>query len=158
MLATFVLSFLLWLALNPGTPISGQLLYSQTLIYVLLHIRTFDLRINFFWNASLYIGTWYLIYVLHLTCSNSIYVLSKVCITNTGVRISKYNGSLELHGDFGESFHQDWNCQKLPTLWECWGDNSSLIVMIWCLEEKNPKIYVRELKHVNFTCKWKLYV
>jgi hypothetical protein len=51
-----------------------------------------------------------LIYILHLTYSNLIYVLSKVRILNTGVCTSKYKGPIELHGNFGESVQQDWNC------------------------------------------------
>jgi hypothetical protein len=59
-----------------------------------------------------FFGTYYSKYILKfelrtsLNYSNSIYVLSKVGISNTGVRISKYKGSIELHGDFGESVQQ----------------------------------------------------
>jgi hypothetical protein len=49
-----------------------------------------------------------LIYILHLMYSNSIYVLSKVRISNTGVCILKYKGHIQLHGDFGESVPQDF--------------------------------------------------
>ncbi len=49
------------------------------------------------------------IYLLHLTYSNLIYVLSKLRIWNTGVRVSKYKGPIELHGDFGESVQRNWN-------------------------------------------------
>ncbi len=39
--------------------------------------------------------------------SNSIYVLSKVRILNTGVRILKYKSPIELDGDFEELVQQD---------------------------------------------------
>ncbi len=61
--------------------LQGQ--YSWTLIYILC-LRTFELRTVFFF------GTYYFEYVLHLTYSNLIYVLSRGCILNTEVRISKY--------------------------------------------------------------------
>ncbi len=47
------------------------------------------------------------------------------CISNTGLHILKYEDPIELHGDFGESVQQVWNCPQLPFFWECWGDNSS---------------------------------
>jgi hypothetical protein len=62
----------------------------------------------------LFFGTYYSKYILkidirilHLTYLNSIYLLSKVFILNTGVRISKYKGPIELHGDFGILVQQD---------------------------------------------------
>ncbi len=79
-------------------------LYSQTSIYVLLYLVLF-----FFEPITLYMYS-NSIYVLHLTYLNSIYVLSKVRILNAGVRISKYEGPKELHGDFGGSVQQAWNC------------------------------------------------
>ncbi len=94
--------------------INSQRQYSQTSIYVLLYLRTFNLRtvfFFFFFLENITLNTYSnLIHVLHLTYSNLIYALSKVRILNTGVRISKYKGPIELHGDFGESVQQDWNC------------------------------------------------
>ncbi len=49
-------------------------LYSQTSIYVLLYIRTFDLRTIFFKRITLYMYL-NLIYILCFTYSNLIYVL-----------------------------------------------------------------------------------
>ncbi len=74
----------------------------RTPIYVL------SIYVLFIFNVLLWIHS-NSICVLHLMCSNSIYVLSKVRILNTGVLISKYEGPIELHGDFGESVQQDWN-------------------------------------------------
>jgi hypothetical protein len=101
-----------WLNLMVNT-VEPQCTYSS--IYVL------PIYVLIFLNALLYIFIRNSIYVHHLTYSNSIYVhhlmysnsiyvLSKVRITNTGLRISKYEGPIELHGDFGELVHQDWNC------------------------------------------------
>jgi hypothetical protein len=83
--------------------------YSRTSIYVLLYLCTFDWCTVIFEHITLitYSNS---IYLLHLTYSNSKYVLSKVHISNTGVRILKYKIPIELHGDFAVLVQQDWNC------------------------------------------------
>jgi hypothetical protein len=95
---------LLYITLYHSTIILKTMIHTtvvRTLLFTYFHLHTFSferITLNMYSN---------LIYVLHLTYLNAIYVLSQVCILNTGVRISKYKGPIELHGDFGELVQQD---------------------------------------------------
>ncbi len=87
--------------------------------------------------------------------SHSIYVQSEVRILNTGVLISKYKRpnrvTWELRGIGPAGLKL-----SILTLWKCWGDNSSQVVIYQCIWKKRIQISVRKLKQVNFTFKWKL--
>ncbi len=86
------------------------------LIYVLI-----------FLNAFLFTRTQNLIYILHLTYLNSIYILSKAGIMNTGVQISKYKGPLEFYmGTSGNRFR--WI--EIVHNFQFFG-NAGVITLLW---------------------------
>ncbi len=93
-------------------------LYSQTSIYVLLHIRTFDLCTNLSEQITLFT---YSKFDLRTSLNVLIFNIS----THNEYRSAyiKVRRSIGLHGDFRELVHQDWIRPWIPTLWECWVRN-----------------------------------
>jgi hypothetical protein len=101
-------------------------LYSQTSIYVLLYLRTFDL-VLFFW-------TYYSIYVLKFDLRTSLNVLEFDIRTIQSTYIECRSTYIKVR----RSQRVTWGLWGISsaglelsilTLWECWGHNSWLVVI-----------------------------